>query len=105
MRHQLSQYILHLPHLILIFRKLIRLLAIPLILQLLINRIAFVSASQSSEDVVAEFISPNAHSENLPFEKMVCSRTVFEGPRKSKQDIPLVSSFVMLAANLLKHVS
>ncbi|KAL3982306.1 Plexin cytoplasmic RasGAP domain family protein [Acanthocheilonema viteae] len=71
MRHQLPQYILHLPHRILIFRKLIRLPAIPLILQLLISRIAFVSASPASEDIVAEFISPNAHSENLPFEKMV----------------------------------
>ncbi|VDK64486.1 unnamed protein product [Onchocerca ochengi] len=71
MRHQLSQYILHLPHLILIFRKLIRLLAIPLILQLLVHRIGLVSASSSSEDIVAEFINPNAHSENLPFERMV----------------------------------
>uniref|UniRef100_A0A8R1XYX6 Sema domain-containing protein n=1 Tax=Onchocerca volvulus TaxID=6282 RepID=A0A8R1XYX6_ONCVO len=71
MRHQLSQYILHLPHLILIFRKLIRLLAIPLILQLLVHRIGLVSASSSSEDIVAEFINPNAYSENLPFERMV----------------------------------
>ncbi|VDO08254.1 unnamed protein product [Brugia timori] len=81
MRHQLLQYILHLLYLILIFRKLIRLLFIQLILQLLINRIAFVSTSPSSEDVVAEFISPNAHSENFPFEKMVCY-TIFENHRR-----------------------
>uniref|UniRef100_A0A915PJ57 Sema domain-containing protein n=1 Tax=Setaria digitata TaxID=48799 RepID=A0A915PJ57_9BILA len=72
MRHQLSQYILHLHHLTVVtFGQLNRCLVIPLVFQLLFNRSAIASSSSLSEDIVAEFISPNAHNENLPFEKMV----------------------------------
>ncbi|VDN18827.1 unnamed protein product [Gongylonema pulchrum] len=75
MRNQQSQFPylhLHHPRIRRLLHRHLALPLLPLLLTAILHRTAAtVHVSLSPEDIVAEFINPNVHNENLPFEKMV----------------------------------